>query len=154
MGVSSWYGWEVWGDSKYPDYMVSTYINTGWREGMERIKQEKERKKKVAAQKRVLDRVEGRNQQRTFGPSIRTSSRQPANIGLGPGSPTPAIRSRGRGMKTMDSSHSPSLSRRGSDASAASAADAASTSATIEAAGHAVWEGIFPVNNPSSLDNL
>jgi hypothetical protein len=30
--------------------MVSTYINNGWKEGMERIKQEKERKK-AAAQK-------------------------------------------------------------------------------------------------------
>jgi hypothetical protein len=38
-------------------YMVSTYINNGWKEGMERIKQEKERKKKAAAQKRVLHRT-------------------------------------------------------------------------------------------------
>jgi helicase-like protein len=146
--VSSWYGWMLWGDSKYPEYMVSTYINIGWKEGMERIKQEKKRKGKAAAQRRVLDRVEGRNQQRTFGPSVRASSHQSANIRLGPGSPTPATRSH-QGMKATDSSYTPSLSRRGSNTSAASDADAASTtSATIGAAGRAAWEGIFPVNSP------
>ena len=148
--VSSWYGWKLWGDANYPDCMVSTYIHNGWKEGVERIKQEKERKKKAAAQKRMLDKVEGRDRHRTFGPSVRASSLQR----LEPDSPTPAAFSR-RGSNATDSSYSFSLSRRGSNADVASDADAASTtSATIEAAGSAAWEGIFPVNNPSSIDNL
>ena len=93
--VSSWYGWEKWGGSKYPDHMVSTYINNGWREIVERIKQEKERKKKAAAQKKVLDRVEGRNQQHTFGPS---SSRQPANSQVHQHRNTPTSRDKGNGF--------------------------------------------------------
>jgi hypothetical protein len=142
--VSSWYGWRLWGDSNYPDCKVSTYIYNGWKEGTERIKQEKERKKNAAAQKRILDKA----QQRTFRPSVRALQPQTvSNVRLRQGSPTPGCSQR-QEISSMDSSYSPSLSRKKSMALDAVAASI--TSAMVEAAGPTAWEGMFPITELSS----
>jgi hypothetical protein len=148
--ISSWYGWELWGDSKYPDHRISTYISSGWEAGTKRVEEERKEKgslgrssaQRVNAQRRIVDRGEGRNIPRVSGSSPRYSASQPARSRLGESQwivQTPS----GRGS---DASDTASLvpSRRGSNASDVS--NASATSALVEATGPLALAGKFRIN--------